>query len=219
MKSNKQPTPATEAALATPVVLQNILLRLPMRDLLRVQRVSKGFKAAIERSAPIQRKLFLSPAPTHDSKGNQIAPQINPLFYGTKSMALAIRSRKVNEDNGGTDYVLVVHGDATDNRPASWEKMFVAQPPGSLSSLSVWFPELVKKLAKEEDKKKGSKSDEGYWKRVIDARARLCAVAMDPERRGASSKRLHFRAEAPDCVVNMGQIVDSSVVEQYEDKR
>src|ERR1700712_940845 len=50
--------PASDRVLATTELLELILLKLPMRDLLLAQRVSSRFKRVIDNSRPIQRSLF-----------------------------------------------------------------------------------------------------------------------------------------------------------------
>lgn len=44
-------------------LLEDILLHLPLKDLLLSQRVNKHFKATIDGSLKLQRALFFSPAP------------------------------------------------------------------------------------------------------------------------------------------------------------
>ncbi|EME40974.1 hypothetical protein DOTSEDRAFT_56035 [Dothistroma septosporum NZE10] len=61
-KSNTKPCKKSFAALHavinTPELLENILLRVPMKDLLLSQRVNKQFKATIDGSGELQQALF-----------------------------------------------------------------------------------------------------------------------------------------------------------------
>lgn len=48
-----------DAALDTYELLERVLTNLPMKQLFVVQRVSLTWKAVIERSQPLQKKMFL----------------------------------------------------------------------------------------------------------------------------------------------------------------
>lgn len=52
---------AQEAVLATTELLEAILLALPPRDILLVQRVSKRFETVVKQSTTLQCALFLQP--------------------------------------------------------------------------------------------------------------------------------------------------------------
>ena len=124
-------------------LLEHILLHLPLRDLLQVQRVSLHFRAVIHASSPIQQVLFFKPleAPfrcwegeCHQSKRRDgHAPSIsvnkvpmNPfladhlLYTGIKSHNAAVTHRSPPLDRAvdlsQTDLI------------ASWRKMLVMQP-------------------------------------------------------------------------------------------
>ena len=71
--------PATWRFVETLELLEMTLLFLPMRSLLRAQRVSKHFNALMENSISIQRALFFEPAPlTHD--GRFVKPIMHPIL-------------------------------------------------------------------------------------------------------------------------------------------
>lgn len=53
---------AAERVFIIPELLENILLRIPMKTLLLSQRTCRSFKAIIDGSKPLQRKLFFRPA-------------------------------------------------------------------------------------------------------------------------------------------------------------
>lgn len=61
--TNEETTPAAyEAVLLTTELLENILLHVPPKDLLLVQRVSRKWRDLIGKSVPLQEKLFFKPA-------------------------------------------------------------------------------------------------------------------------------------------------------------
>lgn len=79
LKTSQQTTIMTTAArkaLATPELLEAILLELPSLDLLISQRVNKQFKATVEYSIKAQQKVFLKSPP----KRGDGAVTVNPLF-------------------------------------------------------------------------------------------------------------------------------------------
>lgn len=72
-------TSARSRAFGVTEVLENILLKLPIRDLLFAQGVSKQFQQVILDSITLQRALFFKPTPgTLDGKA--VTPTINPLL-------------------------------------------------------------------------------------------------------------------------------------------
>lgn len=77
---------------ALPELLENILLQLPIRDLLFAQKVCKTFKQVMEESPSIQRALFFTPGGVGDvyqTDGKETAEQAAHTEYvRTKSIAL-----------------------------------------------------------------------------------------------------------------------------------
>lgn len=59
-------------------LLENILLFLPISDLLRVQQVSKCFRDTIAQSSSLQEALFLRPKNVRNDQA--LLPELNPLF-------------------------------------------------------------------------------------------------------------------------------------------
>ena len=82
-KQQSQPSaldsPAAEQFFSTAELLEMVLLRLPMQDLLLAQRVCSHFKAIIDKSFRIRRALFLEPEPVAGKKGAG-TPRVNPLL-------------------------------------------------------------------------------------------------------------------------------------------
>lgn len=73
--------PAASQVFAIPEILENILLRLPMLDLLLAQRVDKTFRGVINSSIHIRRALFFEIRPQSESEKNLgAAPEVNPLL-------------------------------------------------------------------------------------------------------------------------------------------
>lgn len=113
-----------EAALATPELLESILLHVDMRTLLvSAQRVCRGWKDLISTSPQLQQVLFLQ----GDSSRNPASAIANPLlaelfppWFGTVSdiADLAIEELPVGKRTGAF------------YRPdASWRRMHICQPP------------------------------------------------------------------------------------------
>lgn len=99
---------AAERALAVPELLENILLSLPLRDLLLSSAVCKAFRDVAAGSIKIRRALFLEPATAQravwipdsedpwmlagqwhaqDSMDNVVVPILNP-FFSTSVLTL-----------------------------------------------------------------------------------------------------------------------------------
>lgn len=62
-------------------LLEYILLRLPMQDILLAQRVSKQFNQVIKDSQPLRRALFLEPALPVPGGTKPEQPVLNPLLF------------------------------------------------------------------------------------------------------------------------------------------
>lgn len=73
--------PAANEIFAIPEILENILLHLPMQDLLLAQRVDKTFHGVINSSIHIKRALFFQLQPQTDGNdGLTTPPRLNPLL-------------------------------------------------------------------------------------------------------------------------------------------
>lgn len=69
--------------LAITELLEQILLELPMRDLLLAQRVDQFWKHTIDGSPRIQRALYFEPVPPSRPDGlMHTTPTVNPLLHG-----------------------------------------------------------------------------------------------------------------------------------------
>lgn len=74
----KSETMAALQIVAVVELLEQVLLQLPLKDLLRAQQVSKHFNSVITTSKELQRALFFVPdPPTHDTSGTA---RINPIL-------------------------------------------------------------------------------------------------------------------------------------------
>ncbi|KAK5683529.1 hypothetical protein LTS10_005062 [Elasticomyces elasticus] len=157
-------------------LLQEILLMLPMEDVLLAQRVNKPFRSTITNSLPLQQKLFLAPLPAQPER-----PPINPLllkpsvllrlplfychqtkelkfFDGHERAHLEVRGPVVTwEDSEGWSLQWRMtpgpHLEQAVLGPGSWEKMLVVQPGyvgeravGASDSVVMLRFEVVRKL-------------------------------------------------------------------------
>ncbi|KAJ7763375.1 hypothetical protein B0H16DRAFT_1311113 [Mycena metata] len=119
--------PTQETVLATPELLELILVRLPMRDLLvTASRVSKMWNA-VTRTPPLQRALFFLPdiEPTSPLMRNPLLMAMFPPFFAPEDP----------EDGwpGGAPFIMKMPWasapDAFRRANASWRQMLVVQPP------------------------------------------------------------------------------------------
>lgn len=82
--------------LETYELLEDILLRLPLRQILLIQRVNKTFYAVIQDSDRIKRALFLEPTSTafavRDRKFTPGTPDLHTTHPDWKSSAITSRS-------------------------------------------------------------------------------------------------------------------------------
>ena len=79
-----QPVPRGEAGARVPStfeLLEYILLRLPMTDILFAQRVSKQVQSVIGNSLLLQRAVFFKPAMNITTNGVPVRPTLNPLLF------------------------------------------------------------------------------------------------------------------------------------------
>lgn len=65
--------------IETFTLLENILLCLPLEQILTAQKVNKTFKATIDKSTYLQQALFMAQRPTQ-AHGKPVIPELNPLL-------------------------------------------------------------------------------------------------------------------------------------------
>jgi hypothetical protein len=131
---------AGETVLATPELLENILLHLPHRTLLHAQRVSRGFQTLIITSPTIQHSLFfrakpVSPiAPSVTWEQNLLLYQAFPEWFQLLPSSLHyIHKIKGAGVFGHLDWNKSEERKRAYARPeASWRRMLVVQPPATL---------------------------------------------------------------------------------------
>ncbi|KAK3079196.1 hypothetical protein LTS18_005497 [Coniosporium uncinatum] len=139
--------PGLTATLDTTELLNLILLHLPGRDILRLQRVSKRWFALITNSIDLQRKLFLEPLDFRQADGAQRYQMLQSLAHTIAHDDIA---KRACDFNGKTiklrkwrpEDVVFMNPHLTRERtllgpwacrPAekveSWKGMFLSQPP------------------------------------------------------------------------------------------
>ena len=79
--SNSNMATSRDRVFALPELLEAILLELPVKKLLLVQRVSKHWQTTIKASVSIQQALFYTPKPL-SSTTSKDRPDINPVLNG-----------------------------------------------------------------------------------------------------------------------------------------
>ncbi|KAJ7763383.1 hypothetical protein B0H16DRAFT_1311169 [Mycena metata] len=119
--------PAQETVLATPELLELILARLPMHDLLvTASRVSKMWNA-VTRTPPLQRALFFLPdiEPTAPLTRNPLLMAMFPPFFAPENPDSGVPA-------GGPQSIMKMPWasapDAFRRASASWRQMLVMQP-------------------------------------------------------------------------------------------
>ncbi|KAK4922532.1 hypothetical protein LTR49_010232 [Elasticomyces elasticus] len=147
---------ATQKVLNLPELLEAILLRLPIRDLLFAQKVCKIWKLTIDTTLSIQKALFFAPGmvkdityipPTHIPVPKWLATPGSARREPSQSDRMAAHECQSYTNSAGIEGyalnpLLVSHNDGEvdfrhgpwyiDAEPtASWARMFVTQPPGS----------------------------------------------------------------------------------------
>lgn len=136
---------------AIPELLENILIYLPMRDLLLAQSISRTFHTAIHNIPSLQEKLFFRARRVRAGDNDKIrdvnpmlhpdhAPWFNATLYVAHGPGQSVVSLKASEDN-----CLIRLEDRPDNsnkrlqsflrKEASWRRMLPTQPPPK----SVWL--------------------------------------------------------------------------------
>lgn len=123
-------TPSSIQILPTEL-LEKILLRLPMVDLLRSQSTCKGWKSLIQDSINIQRALFLAPEPQPELETAD--RKINTLLYNRFPPWIVVGENELG-DQIATFIPLSVYRKGPDpmhvaNPTSSWQRMLLTQPP------------------------------------------------------------------------------------------
>jgi hypothetical protein len=95
----RKPLPS-EMALGVTELLENILLVLPISDLLRAQQVSRNFRDTIVQSQCLQEALFLQPKEVWHTQTP--LPELNPLF----AHHAAVGYRSIGFPHKGTLYYM-----------------------------------------------------------------------------------------------------------------
>ncbi|KAH7132080.1 hypothetical protein B0J11DRAFT_216540 [Dendryphion nanum] len=120
---------AVEHVFDTPELLEIILARLPQRDLLLAQQISKQFQAAIVSSPTLQQSLFFRPTPFKDPSIWTINPLLRKTFppwfitYTNNELPGFEVFPTLDFNKSRRTKEAFLHPDA------SWRKMFLIQPP------------------------------------------------------------------------------------------
>lgn len=123
-----------DAVSNVPELLENILLELPIKSLLVVQRVSKTFHATITGSPRLQQALFFKPLPVKPLKpetGVHVAQWLDSpddqMYHNFFANPFYDKFRKI--DVKTTDDCSQPNAPAFNRPQASWRRMLVCQPP------------------------------------------------------------------------------------------
>lgn len=121
---------------AVPEIAENILVHLPMKDLLLAQRVSSGWKQLITRSPVLQERLFFRP---RQSDANRQLPsdavparELNLLLVEHMPMWFPTSEDKRDQSVRDAPWAESVSRLVFLRRDASWRRMLLAQPPFTL---------------------------------------------------------------------------------------
>ncbi|PVH90409.1 hypothetical protein DM02DRAFT_678628 [Periconia macrospinosa] len=123
-----------EKAWAIAEIAENILLHLPMKDVLLAQRVCRGWREVIRSSPALQEHLFMRAKPRKDSSEIPIR-ELNPLLIEHMSMWFSAVGKSQPVQGVSWATVQDVPWANTDarlaflRRDASWRNMLLAQPP------------------------------------------------------------------------------------------
>ncbi|KAK4493805.1 hypothetical protein PRZ48_014990 [Zasmidium cellare] len=130
---------ARDAVLNTAELLENVLLHLPARQIFTVKRVSRRFKAAVEKSTDIQVKLLLrlqEPEEKWRVIGRRPAAQ-KPIFFQKPTKSASEMA------NGGGAHLEFHEGMKKSinaflkGEPQPWEDMYITDPPCTSVRLSI----------------------------------------------------------------------------------
>lgn len=128
----KRSTPVADAWGITEIA-ENILARLPMKDLLLVQRICTAWRELIKRSPVLQELLFMRPrqsgaAQAIASDGTPIR-QFNPLLVEHMPMWFSTDEAVWRQTVRDAPWAKTVSRLTFLRRDASWRDMLLAQPP------------------------------------------------------------------------------------------
>ena len=126
-----------------PELVHTVLLHLPVRDLLRVQRVCRLWKELTEQSPALQRNLFFLPTSNADQE-----PEFNPLLREVFSPLIPEYKNEKNEPFSGHKCLEDLYKELNWYQDeylrrrvlspeASWRRMFPVQPPPQLEAIYV----------------------------------------------------------------------------------
>lgn len=145
--------PAATRVLMVTELLELVLIRLPIRTILIARRTSKKWKAVIDGSPDLQKELFyvadesqarllhdnntlgpLSPSrcSLKDSGSMivKVSADLNPLLFDLFDATKAHSDRASYFAPDSVKFKIKVHQDwASDNRTASYLKMYISNPP------------------------------------------------------------------------------------------
>lgn len=128
---------AAARVLGIPELLDGILEHAPTKDLLLQQRVNKTWQVTIQRSIPMQKKLFLKPNPTPPNK------EKHKSFVGSCIEWNPLLAKIITPpyDNTGNIHCCCFNSaqlDLDSQHTASWQGMLVSNPPASTIYLGVY---------------------------------------------------------------------------------
>ncbi|KUJ13209.1 uncharacterized protein LY89DRAFT_784962 [Mollisia scopiformis] len=126
-------TPAQNQVFALPEIVENILLQLPLRDLLvNAQRVCHGWNE-VTKSPTLQQALFFEPSPQSQTTD----PTFNPLLQEVFKPWFTAEQRKSRYNRG--EQFLALDWNSSDAKreayrkeEASWRRMLPIQPPATV---------------------------------------------------------------------------------------
>ncbi|KAI9712315.1 MAG: hypothetical protein M1820_001528 [Bogoriella megaspora] len=159
---------ARDQVIVIPELLERILLQLPLRKILVVQRVCKLWLSVVTESYELQTALFLKPLRGHDSISEtsttswifgstveqdgmphpfrlDMPPvRVNPMIFEKLPLHWnPLWDLRVGESNADRkDYFMAdVFNEFIQSDPkASWRKMLLTQPPYACASIWICFP-------------------------------------------------------------------------------
>lgn len=132
-RSFHQRSTAVDDAWAITEIAENILARLPMKDLLLAQRVSSGWREVIRTSPVLQELLFMRPAQsgaTQDISADGVPiREFNPLLIEHMPMWFSKNGDAWRQTVRDAPWAQTVSRLVFLRQDASWRRMLLAQPP------------------------------------------------------------------------------------------
>lgn len=138
-----------DTVLSLPELLESILVQLPMRDLVRVQRVSHAWYDSITKSPTLQKKLFFRPILNNSLHQRRIGVEVNPLLEELFPPFFRLSTPDNETDwnfQGLTplDFIRRQRWFVCESRQravlrpdASWRRMFPSHPPPQLKNVDI----------------------------------------------------------------------------------